>query len=658
MKQLFALLFLFSCFLILNAQIIQSNQQQQEVLDSLNEFSKREVANDSLEVHNPTIEDYKFWTQRSPKPEVIDTTLTIESLYNQNFTQKDVFGKMFFPNFGQTFNPLEFEESNPRIHLLPTGKSFNYIYAEDVKYYDVKTPSTEFIYENGLREGQYLSTTFTHNITPQWNYSVRYRGLRSVGRYANSLSANNAFITTLSHKSKNDKLRIWMHYMSQNIDNEENGGIQDLAEFEQDDSLGTTNRQNILVNLDNTDTEFDSRRFHLGASYGLFGKTKTDSLAAASTPLKLKNVFTYEKQKYLYKENQAEDYYQSAVFADMGRRNLRSFETLQNTSTLEFTWGERLLIEAGVRYENVKLYAPEALSQGLVNIPQQMDDNLIGGVAKLYFDWNEKIKLNADAEFKSGEFFKSQYNVNAILDIQPIDGYHIIGGALIQSAYPSLNLVYNQSFYKDFNFYNSGFQNTNTQKLFGKIDLRKLNTDVEATLYNVENYVYVSSDFKPRQLDGSISLFQIKANNLLTYKKFNLRTTVQYQKVTQNEAFLPLPDLIARASIYWQSKVFDNAAEVQIGFNANYFTEFESREFFPVINEFMLQRTNAEGEIQKIGGFPMIDFFLNIKVDRMRIYLRADHFNTFWGENNYYSAPNTPFRDFKIQMGVKWYLFT
>lgn len=658
MKQLFGLLFLFVCLQNLSAQIIQSNQDHQEVLDSLNEFSKREVANDSLAVHNPTIEDYKFWTQRNPKPEVIDTALTIESLYNQNFTQKDVFGKMFFPNFGQTFNPLEFEESNPRIHLLPTGKSFNYIYAEDVKYYDVKTPSTEFIYENGLREGQYLSTTFAHNITPQWNYSVRYRGLRSVGRYPNSLAANNAFITTLSHKAKNERLNIWMHYMSQNIDNEENGGIQNLAQFEQDDSLGTTNRQNIPVNLDYTDTEFDSRRFHLGASYGLFGGAKTDSLSAPKPPLRIKNVFTYEKQKYLHKENQAEDYYQSPIFADLGRRNLRSFETLQNTSTLEFTWGERLLIEAGVRYENLKLYAPEALNQGLVNIPQQMDDQLIGGVAKLYFDWNEKIKLNADAEFKSGEIFKSQYNVNAILDIQPIDGYHIIGGALIQSAYPSLNVVFNQSFYKDFNYYNIGFENTNTQKLFGKIDLQKLNTDVEATLYNVEKYVYVGSDFRPKQLDGNISLFQIKANNLLTYKKFNLRTTIQYQKVTQNEAFMPLPDLIARASLYWQSKVFDNKAELQIGFNANYFTEFESKEFFPVINEFMLQRTNADGEIQKIGGFPMLDFFINIKVDRMRIYLRADHFNTFFGENNYYSAPNTPFRDFKIQMGVKWYLFT
>lgn len=656
MKQLFVL-FLLLQFIALNAQVLRTNEDPQAIRDSLNEFGKREIANDSLAVHNPTIEDYRYWTERFPKLEVIDTALTIESLYNQNFTQKDVFGKMFFPNFGQTFNPLEFEESNPRIQLLPTGKSFNYIYAEDVKYYDVKTPTTEFIYENGLREGQFLSTTFTHNLTPQLNYSVKYRGLRSVGRYQNSLAANNAFITTLSYKSKSERLKLWTHFISQNIDNEENGGIQDLNQFEKDDSLGTTNRQNIFVNLDFTDTEFDSRRFHLGSSYGFFGKKGSDSLSVKS-PLRIKNVFSYEKQKYLHKENSPEDYYQSAVFADLGRRNLKSFETLQNTSTLEFTWGDRLLIEAGVRYENLKLYAPDALTQGLINIPKQIDDQLIGGVAKLYFDWNEKIKLNADAEFKSGEIFKSQYNVNAVLDIQPIDGYHIIGGALLQSAYPSLNVIYNQSFYKDFNYYNLNFVNTNTQKLFGKINLEKLNTDVEATLYNVENYVYVGQDFRPRQLEGNISLFQIKANNLLTYKKFNLRTTVQYQKVTQNESFMPLPDLIARASLYWQSKVFDNKAEVQIGFNANYFTEFESREFFPVINEFMLQRTNTENGIQKIGGFPMIDFFLNIKIDRMRIYLRADHFNTFFGENNYYSAPNTPFRDFKIQMGVKWYLFT
>ena len=84
---------------------------------------------------------------------------------------------------------------------------------------------------------------------------------------------------------------------------------------------------------------------------------------------------------------------------------------------------------------------------------------------------------------------------------------------------------------------------------------------------------------------------------------------MQYQKVTNNEEFLPLPDFIARASIYWQGKLFNNKAEVQVGFNGNYFTEFESRTFFPVINEFMIQNEHPVYGIQKIGNFPILISF-------------------------------------------------
>lgn len=657
MRYLFGLFFFSFGFQLIYAQINQNLDDPNAIRDSLQEFGKREVANDSLEVYTPTISDYKHWTEKDINPIVIDTALTVESFYRQNFIQKDLFGNMPLSNPGQTLNPLQYENSRFRNQLLPTGKSLNYLYPDDVRYYDVKTPTTEFIYENGWREGQYLSTMFTHNLTSQLNYSVRYRGLRSVGRYQNQLAANNAIITTISYKSKNKRFKLWTHFASQNIDNEENGGITNLNEFEHDDSLRTTNRQNIAVNLDYAGTQFDSRRFHLGASYGLFRKSQSDS-TELHTPIRVKNIFTYEKQKYFYGESTAEDYYESPIFSDVDRGNRKFFETLQNTSTLEFKWGERLLLEAGLRYENLKLYSSEALSQGLINIPKSIDDNLIGFVGKLYFNWNKRIKLTADTEFKSGDVFKNQYHISTELDIQPVSGYHLIGGALIESAFPSLNLYYNQSFYKDFNYYNYSFDNINTQKLFGKIDLEKIQTSIEANLYNVENYVYTGTDFRPHQLDGSLALFQIRTNNLLSYRKFNLRTTLQYQQVTQNKDYMPLPDFIARASVYWQSKVFNDKAEVQIGFNGNYFTKFESREFFPVTNEFMLQRTNDEFGIQKIGGYPLIDFFLNLKVDRMRIYLRADHFNALWGKNNYYSAPFIPYRDFKIQFGVKWYLFT
>src|SRR5690606_19215273 len=175
MKYLSGFLLLCFVFQFTLAQVNQNYDDPNAIRDSLQEFGKREAANDSLRVHTPVISDYKFWRQGDLYPTVVDTTLSIESFYKQNFTEKDVFGKMYFPNFGQTFNPLEYEESRFRIHLLPTGKSFNYLFPEDIRYFDVKTPTTEFVFENGLKEGQYLSTTFTHNLTPQLNYSVRYR---------------------------------------------------------------------------------------------------------------------------------------------------------------------------------------------------------------------------------------------------------------------------------------------------------------------------------------------------------------------------------------------------------------------------------------------------------------------------------------------------
>lgn len=665
MKKILRLIFFVAFLSSGYAQIIPdtAEDREQAIQDSLINLSKREVANDSLDVYNPVISDYTFWREKDKNISVVDTTMTIEKYYKQNFTQKDIFGNLSFPNFGQAFNPLIYNNSSFRNQLLPQGKSFNYLSAEEVHYYNVKTPMTEFLYESGQQEGQYLSTTFAHNLNKNWNYSVRFRGLRSVGNYQRNLAVNNAFIATINHKSNDERLKIWTHYASQRIDDEEGGGIKNIIDFTDDEEQGTTNRRNIAMNLSSARSEFGSKRFHFGGSYALFGGIKTDSADIEENkklraPLLLKNVFSYEKQSYLYKENQTEDYYISSVFPDIERGNEKFLKSIKNTSTVGFQVKDRLLIEGGVRFENLSLYSENELIHGLVNIPGKLEDNLFGVVGNVYFDWNERIKVNGDVEFKSGDIFKNQYHVRGEVELQPLSGYRLLAGGVLESQFPSLNLYYNQSFYKDFNYYNYGFKNTETQKLYGKLELDKFNLGVEANLYNIENFVYIAPDFRPKQLRSGVSLFQIKAENLLNYREFHLRTTLEYQKVTQNKDFLPLPDFIGRATLYWQNWMFNNKAEVQIGLNANYFTEFESREFFPVLNEFMLPRNHSKFGKQKIGGYPLLDFFLNIKVQRMQIFLRADHFNSLWGENNYFSAPFVPYRDFKIQIGVKWYLFT
>ena len=91
---------------------------------------------------------------------------------------------------------------------------------------------------------------------------------------------------------------------------------------------------------------------------------------------------------------------------------------------------------------------------------------------------------------------------------------------------------------------------------------------------------------------------------------------------------------------------------VQVGATVKYFSEYYMDAYSPVLGEFYTQTDEL------IGDFPMLDVFINAKVRRTRLYLKAEHLNTAWeNNNNYYAAPNNPYRDFVIRFGLVWNFF-
>ena len=74
--------------------------------------------------------------------------------------------------------------------------------------------------------------------------------------------------------------------------------------------------------------------------------------------------------------------------------------------------------------------------------------------------------------------------------------------------------------------------------------------------------------------------------------------------------------------------------------------------YSPVLGELLIQ------DREQFGGYPLLDIFINAKVQRTRIYLKAEHINSLFGEKEYYSAPFNPYRDFIIRFGVVWNFFT
>ena len=122
------------------------------------------------------------------------------------------------PNIGQGANELVYQ---PDFTIIPqmgfNGKKFNYQSIDDIKYYDIRTPVTEFNYQSGYEEGQVLETTFAHSINKALNYSVTYKGLRSLGRYNDQLASDRTILATLNYRSRKGRYKFWTHYISQNI---------------------------------------------------------------------------------------------------------------------------------------------------------------------------------------------------------------------------------------------------------------------------------------------------------------------------------------------------------------------------------------------------------------------------------------------------------
>ncbi len=625
---------------------------------------KGSSANDSVTYFKTKINDYKFWTN-GRKPEIIDTTLSIKNYYNQNFIKRDAFGKLFFPNVGGVVVDLEYQDSPFSTSLLPTGKFYNYYQASDIKYYDVKTPYTELIYENGVKEGNFLSSTFSHNINKQFNYTFHYRGLISEGRYRNEKAQNNTFVFSSNYKTKSERFKLWWHYAAHNLKNNENGGVKDINDFILQDERRMTNVRNIPVNSQTAKSEFDARRIELNASYGILKRMNAKD-STFYNPIVLKNTLSYEKQKYRYEDSSPDGtLYSSLVIPGIGFNNRKSATDFSNVTTAGFQWTDKVQIEAGVKFQNLEVFSDQPLvvkasdENGVVlydvNNPKSISESLFGVVGKVNFDWNEKLKLYGNVEFLQSDHYKSVYNVDAVLDVTPVSGYTLTAGVLLQSKIPSLNKIYNQSFFADFNYANA-FETEKIQKLYAKLNLDKVNTSFEASLYNIDNHVYLDQDLTYKQLGDNINYFKIKGENHLKFGKINLVSTAQYQKVSKNEAYMPMPDFMIRETLYWQGELFNKNAQLQAGVNVTYFTKYNGMRFIPVLNEFALQNpANA----QEIGGYPLIDLFINFKVRNMRFYIRGEHINaSFTKQPDYFAAPNVPYRDFKFQLGVKWNIFS
>lgn len=598
---------------------------------------------DSLKIFRPTIKDYQFYTQFSEK-KVFDTVFSVDKSYTfTQYNKQDNFGKIAFPNIGAGFQDLIYKPNTEQdLSLLPSKKSFFVLGIKDIRYYDVKTPTTAFIYNNGLNNGGMLQSTYTQNIGKNLNLSVEYMGLRSEGFYQRGLASSNHIIFAGHYLSNNKKYELFSHYIHQNIFNEENGGISNLDHFLGGDSR-FNNRENLTVNLKNTHSKFSIRRYYLSQSFTPF--------SVESFPFKIKHSIYHQTNKYIYVDDGGESYYPSNIVHELNGISYKFSKNLSNNLSIVFD-KETFKAEAGIRHQNIhyETKSPIILN-GNITKPK-LQESRLGITGNLSIKLWDKLLLHSDLEISNAKKLGNYINSTNQFSFEPLKNYLLNAHFNFKSSAPSLNYLINSSFYKDYNYNFSNFKNQNITEIGADIHLKWFKTKLFANYFRIDNMAYFDNSGQPQQSDASVNISQIGGEANFNYGKFHLNTNIVIQNILNNKNLLPLPQFIGRANLYYQNRILKKVAEIQTGIKAYYFSKFDSREYFPVLNEFILP-----SKAHPIGGQPITDVYFNFKVKRMMVFIEAQHFNTTFTKNKSYAAPYYPIADFRLNLGLVWYLF-
>lgn len=649
--------FYFSILIFLSSSLVLLSQDK-KVNDKLTQSVTSKPASKISKSNNLkskiAIEDYKIISVTTDTT-FVDTTLSIKKEYKYNYLRKDNFNLLQFANTGQTYNTLSFNNFSQQIlpHFGARARHFNYMEIDDVNYYHVPTPLTELFYKTVFEQGQLLDAFFTVNTSKRFNFSIAYKGMRSLGNYQNVLTSTGNFRFTTNYQSKNSKYQMRGHVTLQDLLNQENGGLSDndvLRFIDGDEEIA--DRSVFDPNFQDAENILEGKRFYMDQKYNII--SKKDSLS--STKLSIVNIISFEDKYYQFNQSSAV----SDFFGDSFSSTIVDKVTLEHFySNLGFNFSNSALgnIDFKISYTDINYGYDSLIIIDSQTIPNRIKTSFFGfngsyhkQIGKLLFKGN--IGANLSEQIK-GNF------LDAGLSYQLSDNINLQGSLNLNSRLPNYNQLLYQSDYTNYNWDNqNSFKNINSQQIAIRINSDKyFNAQLDVT--NIENYTYFNLDntindikiIKPNQYSESIQYLRVKIQKEFRLGKFALDNTIMYQSVTSNQDVLNVPTIISRNTFYYSDEVFKKALRFQAGITLNYFTAYNGNGYDPLLAEFYTQNQS------KIGGFPRLDFFLNAKVRQTRIYLKAEHFNSSFTGNDYFAAPNNPYRDFTVRFGLVWNFF-
>lgn len=608
------------------------------------------LAKDSINPQlSATLNDTWYLGSEPETRHVIDTT--IFNLEQYNPAQNDGIEYTNAGNFGSAAFPLLFRASKTIGFNAGYNQFDLYRYKKDsVKYYQVIRPYTELAMMIGLRNEQYFQGKFANRHKEIISYGVEFTRIFSKGAYTNQRVNFNGFNLYGIFHSKNKHWKVQADLLFNSNKVQENGGVTvsvfDSAYFQ----------KNLApVQLREAENNYRQTDFYLTSSY-IAGKKYKEYVNDSTSknvlvPLfSISHVFNVEKSRHKFrdyapKENYYNSFYhQDSVFNDL------DYLKLGNALQLEYKWRK---LTSDTSYENKNLVIQAVAGFDYYLLEQNFFKNNFGnlyvggtvrnntasrsrvvykGTVKYYpYGWNQHDFL-ADAAV--GYDFGKWGMLTANFTLQRNEAPYIY------ERYTSHPAVWNFNLPK-----------TNTLTFGAKYQNLQWGIVAEANYYNVQNlpvYPGLANPYFNLQKENFLVAHIGNRNGIKGFHFDNdIWLTVPFANNTITDYYALL---FTKHSLFYEVRVFKKVLWLATGFDLRMRYRNNPPFYEPLTGAFYPSFSNMK-------FVPQFDFFLNLKIKTVRVFLKVDNILSGIGLKGYYSLYQYPAPDLSFKVGIRWRFF-
>jgi len=579
----------------------------------------------------------------------LDTLQDYFHLYHPVF--KNVITATYVGNYGTPYLNNNFfgRSSNVDFFFLRTREAY-LLTPEKVEYYNTRTPYTRLEYSQSENKNRKNETRFnvlhSQNVNPYLNFTFRYDQARSQGQYRNQESKNN-FVTLYSNYNK-DHLKIHTGFITNSIENGENGGLKK-------DSLLEDGRNSELldVNLSSSSSQFRNTYVFADGEYR-FGKeietVKEDSFIFRPIVGVIYS-FEYQRnlQQFFDEEDSTNTFFQNTYYGNDYIKDSIRFRKISNIIQLKqyenaerkTSFGKR----AFIGQEFVKASSPGLLPDLFSRRTKRYSNVFLGGgifrQTGNFWTWNAEGKFYLIGR-NVGQTELSGVISKPLTFLGDSTASITVKGAL-ENLVPD---YFQEEFYSNHVKWSNDLNMEQNMTVKGSFKSVKRKLEMGANYAIINNYIYNDTLGIPSQTSKELLVLSAFLDKDFNYRNLHFRTRLLWQKVS-NPEFIHVPEFSTFISAYYKF-VVSKVLFTQLGVDMRYNTAYYADAYAPSTGLFYLQNE------QKLGDYPYIDVYASLRLKRTRFFFKMMNIGTEFMDTGYFTTPHYPMNRMTFRFGVMW----